>query len=84
MKVSLTADMEKLVNEKVKSGAYPHATAVIEEALHLLKERDEAEARVEGLLREGIESGESTEMTEKDWEEIRREVRQHHAQLEAK
>jgi antitoxin ParD1/3/4 len=81
MNVPLTPEMERLVNEKVKSGEYPNATAVVEDALRVLKERDEAEARLEALLRDGIESGESTEMTAGDWEDVRREVRQRHAHL---
>jgi antitoxin ParD1/3/4 len=84
MNVPLTPDMEKLVSEKVKSGEYPDATAVLEDALRLLKERDQAEARLEALLREGIESGDSADMTEADWQDIRREVRQRHAQLKTK
>ena len=46
-------------------------------ALQLLKERDQAEDRLEGLLREADESGEPTEMTQQDWDDIRREVREH-------
>ena len=41
MNVSLTAELEKLVNEKVASGMYHSASEVVREGLHLLKERDE-------------------------------------------
>jgi len=84
MNVPLSPDMEKLVSEKVKRGEYPDAAAVVADALQLLKERDRAEDRLEALLREGIESGDSTEMTEEDWEDIHREVRQRHARMKAK
>jgi antitoxin ParD1/3/4 len=39
--VSLTAELEQLVNEKVASGMYHSASEVIREGLRLLKERDE-------------------------------------------
>ena len=41
MNVSLTAELEQLVNEKVASGMYHSASEVIREGLRLLKERDE-------------------------------------------
>jgi antitoxin ParD1/3/4 len=41
VKISLTAELERFVNEKVESGAYSSASAVIREGLRLLKERDE-------------------------------------------
>lgn len=41
MNVSLTAELEQLVNEKVASGLYTSASEVIREGLRLLKERDE-------------------------------------------
>ena len=41
MNVSLTPELETLVNEKVKSGDYNSASEVVREALRLLKEQDE-------------------------------------------
>lgn len=41
MNISLTAELEQLVNEKVESGMYISASEVIREGLRLLKERDE-------------------------------------------
>ena len=41
MNVSLTPELEKLVNEKVKSGLYNSASEVIREGLRLLQEQDE-------------------------------------------
>ncbi len=40
MNVSLTTELEDLVNQKVKSGLYTSASEVIREALRLLKEQD--------------------------------------------
>ena len=41
MNVSLTTELETLVQNKVKSGTYNSASEVIREALRLLKEQDE-------------------------------------------
>jgi antitoxin ParD1/3/4 len=42
MNVSLTPELERLVNEKGESGLYQTASEVVREALLLLKERDHA------------------------------------------
>src|SRR5262249_3483682 len=41
MNVSLTPELEELVNEKVRSGLYQTASEVVREALRLLKHRDD-------------------------------------------
>ena len=61
MNVSLRPDLEKLVNEKIQSGQYRSSDEVFNAALQLLKERDQAEDRLEGLLREADESGEHSQ-----------------------
>ena len=40
MNVSLTPELEQLVQEKVASGLYQTASEVVRDALRLLKERD--------------------------------------------
>lgn len=40
MNVSLTPELETLVNQKVKTGRYTSASEVVREALRLLEERD--------------------------------------------
>jgi antitoxin ParD1/3/4 len=53
MNVSLTPELENLVQEKVKSGNYNSASEVIREALRLLKEQDQLrEIRREEVRRE--------------------------------
>ncbi len=49
MNVSLTPELEQLVQEKVASGLYQTASEVVRDALRLLKERD---MRQELFLRE--------------------------------
>jgi antitoxin ParD1/3/4 len=53
MNVSLTPELEQLVNEKVKSGFYQTASEVVREALRLLKERDQERER----LRTDVQAG---------------------------
>ncbi len=47
MNVSLTAELEQLVNEKVRSGMYHTASEVVREALRLLKLRDDEVRRAD-------------------------------------
>ena len=62
MNVSLTAELEKYVSEKVASGLYHSASEVIREGLRLLKEQDALrELRLNELrqqIQAGINSGE--------------------------
>jgi antitoxin ParD1/3/4 len=64
MNVSLTPQLEELVQKKVASGLYGSASEVMREALRLLEERDRVHAlRLEELraeIRKGIESGPAT------------------------
>ena len=53
MNVSLTPELERLVNEKVESGLYQTASEVVREALRLLKERDLAREH----LRTDVQAG---------------------------
>jgi antitoxin ParD1/3/4 len=69
MNVSLTPELEKFVNEKVKSGLYNSASEVLRESLRLLKERDmlkeiqRSELRREIMLgMEQIKNGEYIEL----------------------
>lgn len=53
MNVSLTPQLEKLVNQKVASGRYGSASEVVREALRLLEEREQfRHAQIEELKRE--------------------------------
>lgn len=57
MTVNLTAELEQLVNNKVKSGSYTSASDVVREALRLLAERDERIESRKQELRKGITDG---------------------------
>ena len=55
MNVSLTPELERVVNEKVESGMYQTASEVVREALRLLKERDEARAHLRADVQAGFD-----------------------------
>ena len=55
MNVSLTPELERLVNEKVESGLYQTASEVVREALRLLKERDQAREHLRADVQAGFD-----------------------------
>ena len=55
MNVSLTPELERLVNEKVDSGLYQTASEVVREALRLLKDRDYARERLRSDVQAGFD-----------------------------
>jgi antitoxin ParD1/3/4 len=55
MNVSLTPELEQLVNEKVKSGFYQTASEVVREALRLLNERDQERERLRADVQAGFD-----------------------------
>jgi putative addiction module CopG family antidote len=80
MNISLRPELEELIKEKVQNGQYRSADDVFDAALSLLQERDHAEDHLERLLQEAEDSGAPAEMTPQDWNDIRREVHEHHQQ----
>jgi antitoxin ParD1/3/4 len=52
MNVSLTPELERMVNDRVKSGMYQTASEVVREALRVLKDRDRQSA-----LRREVQEG---------------------------
>ncbi len=73
LNVSLTAELERFLNEQVRSGRYSSLEEAVGKAVELLKEMDEAESRLEKLLEEAENSGPPTEMTAQDWADIESE-----------
>jgi len=59
MDISLTPELEQLIQDKVKSGRYLSASEVLREGLRLLDERDRLDepslAELKEKIREGIE-----------------------------
>jgi antitoxin ParD1/3/4 len=73
MNVSLAPELERFLNEQVRSGRYSSPEEALSKAVALLKETEEAESRLETLLEEAEDSGPATEMTAQDWADIENE-----------
>ncbi|MEP6789427.1 MAG: type II toxin-antitoxin system ParD family antitoxin [Acidobacteriota bacterium] len=57
MNVSLTPELESIVNQKVESGMYNSASEVVREGLRLLQQRDEMRETKLTALRAEIQKG---------------------------
>jgi len=57
MNVSLTPELEELINEKVASGLYTSASEVVREGLRLLHERDALRGLRRDRLRQLVDQG---------------------------
>jgi antitoxin ParD1/3/4 len=65
MNVSLTPELEEMINQKVESGLYNSASEVIREGLRLLKEQDDLRRiRQEELRREVLKGYEQSQRGE--------------------
>jgi Arc/MetJ-type ribon-helix-helix transcriptional regulator len=84
MNVALPADLEKRINESVERGEFASQGELIQRAVELLLDVRHGDGspmpvdehwddRVEALIEEAQASGEPTEMTAHDWEEVERE-----------
>ena len=78
MNISLPEAMRKFVEKQISEEGYSTASEYIR-ALLRDEQKRKAKAKLEELILEGINSGESTPMTAQDWEDIRREVRERRA-----
>ena len=75
MNISLPNSMKTFVEAEVMEGGYSTTSEYFRALVREAQKRKE-EARLEALLLEGLHSGDSTPMTEEDWEDIRRELRE--------
>ena len=74
MNVSLPPAMKEWVDKQVQTGGYETASEYVRQLLRE-EQRRQAQQKLEDLLVEGIESGPSTPMTRKDWDDVRQEGR---------
>ena len=85
MNISLTSELEKLIQEQVKKGKYSSASEMVGEALRLLWERDRIkEKRLADLkekIRVGIEAADRGELV--DGEEVFDEIEEDICRIEA-
>lgn len=66
MNVSLTPELERLINDKVETGFYQTASEVVREALRLLKQRDAGLLQLQKDIQAGLDQIERGEYTEYD------------------
>jgi antitoxin ParD1/3/4 len=79
MKVSLTPELERLVEEKIKTGMYQTASEVVREGLRLLNERDHRLATLRRDVRSGFEAidrGEFEEYDARTTKQLAQEIKQ--------
>ena len=75
LNISLPESMRGFIDEQVARGEFSTASEFVR---HLVREaqKRQAEDKLERLLIEGLDSGEPTEMTSEDWDDLRRTLRQ--------
>ena len=66
MNISLTPELERLVNDKVSTGLYQTASEVVRDGLRLLRERDQRMEALRRDVRAGFEAVERGGFTEYD------------------
>src|SRR5947208_4170556 len=75
LKISLPKSTKNFVDSQVAEGGYRSASDFVRNLIEERK-RNRARGKVDALLREGLESSRATPMTPRDWDDIRREIRQ--------
>ena len=78
MNLTLKPETEKLIQERIERGEFKDAAEFVDEAIRYMVDMDRAEAELDALVQEGIDSGPATEMTREDFEDIRREIHAKH------
>lgn len=74
MNISLPPTLKEWVEEQVNRRGFGTASEYIRQVLREEQER-QVRQRIDAALIEGIESGPSTPMTRKDWDDLRQEGR---------
>ncbi|MBX3456447.1 type II toxin-antitoxin system ParD family antitoxin [Ferrovibrio sp.] len=59
MRISLKPDLEAIIAEKLETGRYTDAEAVLSDALHLLQDMDEAARQKLEHLRQALRQGDA-------------------------
>ena len=75
--IFLPDSMRDFIEEQVAQGGYETASEYLRALVHEDQKR-KARERLEALLLEGLESGPATEMTDDDWDEMRRRFDERH------
>ena len=78
MNIALPENMKSFVQQQVADGNYSSVSEYIRELVRA-DEKEKARAALETEILTGLRSGDSSPMTDRDWQEIRGEVRKRHA-----
>jgi antitoxin ParD1/3/4 len=73
--ISLPDTMRAYIEEQVAQGGYSSVSEYFRELVRQ-DQKQRAKERLETMLLEGLNSGDATEMTTQDWEDIRQAVRE--------
>ena len=73
MNISLPDQLKDFVDEQVGSGRYSSVSEYVRELIRN-DEKRKVQEKLEAILMEGLQSGSPSEMTRKDWDEIRAEA----------
>ena len=73
MNISLPVQLKEFVDGQVGSGRYSSVSEYVRDLIRNDEKRN-AQAKLEAMLMEGIQSSEPSEMRPEDWADIRREA----------
>ncbi len=73
MNISLPDQLKEFVEGQIGAGRYSSVSEYVRDLIRD-DEKRKAQENLEALLLEGLRSGEPTEMTRRDWAEIRQEA----------
>jgi len=82
MNISLPDPLKEFVDQQVSAGHYSSVSEYMRELIRL-DEKRKAQERLEVMLREGLKSP-ASEMTKKDWDELKARVWERHAKRGSK
>ena len=78
MNIALPEAMKQFVQKQVARGGYSSVSEYIRELIRS-DEKGKARDALESEILQGLQSGDSSPMTDQDWREIRGEIRKRHA-----
>ena len=73
MNIALPESMKRFVQERVTAGGYSSVSEYVRELIRA-DQRREIEERIDALLLEGMDSGQSIPVTEEYWDEKKRKL----------
>ncbi|MFI5379041.1 MAG: type II toxin-antitoxin system ParD family antitoxin [Tepidisphaerales bacterium] len=75
MTISLPDDMKSFIEQRTKAGSFASSSEFIRQLVREDQKRAERE-RLEGLLLEGLDSGQLVRATDEYWKDLRKRVEQ--------